>query len=164
MIHRRIIRDVVAEADQVRRVRCGRIVMRNGQLVEIRQRFLGSSASVAQVWWQARFGRCREDICVLDYHIPRGLPRFLTLDYIRSGAGTRYKTFIGACHVLDAIAELRGADAIVAHVTNAAISDRLLTRLGWQRHLKHWRGRHWIRRFYGQYPSASLHRYLAPAR
>jgi hypothetical protein len=61
---------------------------------------------------------------------------------------------------LDEIARIRGAVAIVAHVTNGSISDRLLQRFGWQQHLEHWQGRHWIRRFYDGYPETSVGRYL----
>ena len=151
--------DPVAGSDQLRRWRCGRIVMQAGRLVEIQRRLTCGSVSVAQVWWQARFGRNDDDICWLDYHQPLGMPAFLTLDYVRSGTRAGYKSFIGACHVLDEIAKIRSANAIVAHVTNGNISDRLLTRTGWEQHLTHWSGRHWIRRFYDGYPESSLARY-----
>ena len=137
--------------------------MRHGELVEIQRRVFAGSASVAQVWFQANFSRWDDDRCVLDYHQPLGMPPFLALDYVRSGRKTRYRTFVGACHVLDEIARIRGTQAIVAHVTNASISDRFLVRLGWQRHLERWSGRHWIRRFYDGYPESTLGRYLAPA-
>jgi hypothetical protein len=155
------VKDPLRGADVLRRWRCGRIVMRAGKLVEIQHRLTCGSVSVAQVWWQARYGRNDDDLCWLDYHQPRGMPSFLTLDYIRSGSLAGYKTFVGACHVLDEIARVRGATAIVAHVTNHNISDRLLTRLGWQQHLQHWKGRHWIRRFYDGYPPSVLDRYAA---
>ena len=69
-------------------------------------------------------------------------------------------TCVGAGHVLDEIARIRGATAIVAHVTNHNITDRLLVRLGWQQHMPHWKGRHWIRRFYDGYPESTLQRYV----
>ena len=153
------VSDPVTGAQQIRRWRFGRILMRDGRLVEIQRRLLCGSASVAQVWWQAKYGRADESICWLDYHQPLGMPGFLTLDYIRSGKKAGYKTFVGAGHVLDDIARLRGASAIVAHVTNGTISDRLLERLGWEQHLQQWSGRHWIKRFYDGYPESSLHRY-----
>ena len=145
----------------IRRWRCGRIVMQAGRLLRIQRRWWTGSVSVAQVWWQSRYGRGEDDRCWLDYHQPIGMPGFLTLDYIHSGKTAGYKSFLGACHVLDEIARLRSANAIVAHVTNAAISDRLLTRLGWQRHLEHWSGRHWIRRFYDGYPENNIQRLIA---
>lgn len=134
--------------------------MRSGRLVEIQRKWVCGSVSVAQVWWEARYGRNDDDVCWLDYHQPRGMPSFLTLDYVRSGSLAGYKSFAGACHVLDEIARIRGAVAIVAHVSNGSISDRLLQRFGWQRHLEHWQGRHWIRRFYDGYPESEWHRYV----
>lgn len=155
------ISDPLQQPELVRRWRCGRIVMQAGKLVRVERRRLVGSVSMAQVWWQSRYGRPDDDLCWLDYHQPLGMPAFLTLDYIRSGRSAGYKTFVGACHVLDEIARLRGASAIVAHVSTASISDRLLERLGWQRHLEHWSGRHWIRRFYDGYPESVIGRYLA---
>ena len=153
--------DLRQDPDLIRRWRCGRIVMQAGKLVRVERRWLTGGVSMAQVWWQTRFGRDDDDRCCLDYHQPLGMPAFLTLDYIRSGRKAGYKTFIGACHVLDEIARMRGASAIVAHVSNGGISDRLLERVGWQRHLEHWSGRHWIRRFYDGYPQSGVERYLA---
>lgn len=155
------VKDPISGADQIRRWRYGRIVMQAGRLVEVQRRLTCGSASVAQVWWQAKYGRNDDDICWLDYHQPFGMPTFLTLDYIRAGSLAGYKTFAGACHVLDEIARIRGSNAIVAHVTNHNISDRLLSRLGWEQHMEQWSGRHWIRRFYDGYPESTLHRYAA---
>ena len=155
------VTDPIQGAEQLKRWRRGRIVMRSGRLIEIQRRLTSGSVSVAQVWWQARYGRSDDDLCWLDYHQPLGMPGFLTLDYIRAGTQAGFKSLIGAHHVLEEIARLRAATAIVAHVSNANISDRFLQRLGWQRHLEHWSGRHWIRRFYDGYPPSSLSRYLA---
>ena len=134
--------------------------MQGGQLVQIKRRLWNGSASMAQVWWQAKYGRMKDDICWLDYHQPSGMPTFLTLDYVRAGELAGYKTFAGAIHVLNEIARIRGAAAIVAHVSNGTISDRFLQRQGWERHLENWSGRHWIRRFYDGYPPSVLSRYL----
>ncbi|WP_146577007.1 hypothetical protein [Neorhodopirellula pilleata] len=151
--------DFDRDDDAIARIRCGRIVMEHGKLVSVERHLWSSPVSIAQVWWESERGRIRGDVCYLDYHIPRGLPQFITLDYIRSGQQTRYRTFIGACHILNEIAKRRQSAAIVAHVTNARISDRLLQRQGWERHMPQWRGRHFIRRFYEGYPSVDLTRY-----
>lgn len=158
------IDDPRREAEKIRRWRCGRIVMQAGRLVEVQRRLSSGSVSMAQVWWQAKYGRNDDEICWIDYHQPIGMSAFLTLDYVRSGTRAGYRSFRGATVVLDEIARLRGTLAIVAHVSNGNISDRLLVRLGWQRHLDSWNGRHWIRRFYDGYPPATqIQRYLPPA-
>jgi len=159
MLVSREFRNLKDAKETLRTLRSGRILMRGGRLEAIQKHWVSSPVSIAQVWWESRHGRLGGDVCRLDFHIPRGLSNFITLDYIRSGRGASYKTFVGACHVLDEVARIRGADAIVAHVTNGQLSDRLLHRLGWQRHMPDWRGRHFIRRFYGQYPPSMVHRY-----
>ncbi|KAA5544334.1 hypothetical protein FYK55_08265 [Roseiconus nitratireducens] len=156
----RFVTDPRSAPDQIRRWRCGRIVLQAGKLLRIERRLFVGSVSVAQVWWQNRYGRPDDDLCWLDYHQPMGMPAFLTVDYIRSGRNAGYASLIAAGHVLEEIARLRGTQAIVAHVSTTSISDRLLTRHGWQRHLHHWAGRHWIRRFYDGYPDTQLDRYL----
>ncbi len=160
MIRLHSVSDPIGQAAQLRRWRCGRIVMQSGRLVEIQHRLFCGNVSVAQVWWQAKYGRPDDDLLWLDYHQPIGMRAFLTLDYIRSGTHAGYKTLLGACRVLDEIARIRNAQAIVAHVTNSQISDRLLHRLGWEQHQKQWKGRHWIRRFYDGYPTSNVRRYV----
>ncbi|MEE2934510.1 MAG: hypothetical protein VYA84_00770 [Planctomycetota bacterium] len=160
MIRLHSVSDPIRQASQLRRWRCGRIVMQSGRLVEIQHRLFCGNVSVAQVWLQAKYRRSDDDLLWLDYHQPIGMHAFLTLDYIRSGTHAGYKTLRGACRVLDEIARIRNAQAIVAHVTNSQISDRLLHRLGWEQHLKQWKGRHWIRRFYNGYPTSKLSPYL----
>lgn len=150
---RRSFSQLDSNENAISRIRCGRIVMREGRLERIEQHWLRSPVSVAQVWWQAKFAALEGDVCCLDYHVPRGMSAFVTLDYVRSGDATRYATAIGAFQVLDEIARLRKSYAIVAHVSNSRITDRHLKRAGWERHLLDWPGRHFIRRMQ---PSVSV--------
>ena len=53
------------------------------------------------------------DRCLLYYNQPRRMPNFLALRYVVSTSGTSYRTFRGALVALDAIAELKGIDAVV---------------------------------------------------
>lgn len=131
----------------------GRIVAAEGEYCEIQSHRCRIAPSLAEVWWVARNARGNGDRCSIDYHVPRAVPDYLTLDFIWSGIGTTYRTFLCACHVLDQIARLRGSAGIVTHVTNPQLTDRLMHRLGWQQHLRHWRGRHFIKRFENGYPS-----------
>jgi hypothetical protein len=59
--------------------------------------------------------------------------------------------------VLDEIARIKRSDAILAHVSNPQISDRLMWRWGWERHLVQSSKRQFIKRFYGVYPESLLH-------
>ncbi len=137
--------------------------MRSGRLLEIRCRILPRRVSVARVWWDSRHRSRDDDQCTLDYHGPL-LGGYLSLDYIASGRGTRLATMLGACQLLDEIARIREAVAIFAHVSTTAISDRLLIRYGWQRHLPSLPGRHWVKRFYDGYPEIDVRRYLPAER
>lgn len=140
--------DSIAEhAESVAAIRCGRIVVAAGRLIRVEQHRFPSPASIAQIWFQRRFFRSTGDACWLDYHVPRNLPGYMTVDFIRSGRGARFSTTAAAMHALHEIARLRNSQAIVANVTNSDLTDRLISRFGWQRHLPHWPGRHFIRRF-----------------
>jgi hypothetical protein len=94
------------------------------------------------------------DRCLLYYNQPRRMPSFLALKYVVSTVGTSYRTFRAALVVLDAIAEIKQADAIVCDAANVRLSDRLLARLGWEPHKPQRWHRNFIRRFYGKYPAA----------
>src|SRR6056297_838849 len=156
----RSVRSPLGNEPAIKRWRRGRIWMIDGKLACIQRRRPGIGISVAQVWLQGKFGRPAGDICRLDYHQPFRMRGVLVLNYVLSGDRATYRTFIGAIHMLQHIARIRGAVAIVAHVTNAEISDRLLTRHGWDRHLENKPGRHYIRRFYEGYPDMPIQRYL----
>lgn len=96
------------------------------------------------------------DRCLLYYNQPWQMPNFLALKYVVSTAGTSYRTSRAALLVLDAVAELKGTDAIVCDAANVRLSDRLMARLGWEPHKPQRWHRNFIRRFYGQYPAVTV--------
>jgi len=145
-------RDSRIDASAIRIWKNGRIVVRGGELVAIHRRLIPWSSCMARVWWQAKFRPGDVDECVLDYRSSRS-GGFVVLQFIRSGPSTQLATFRRACQILDEVARLRQCVAILAHVSNDAISDRLLTRWGWERHALDMAGRHWIKRFYNGYPN-----------
>jgi hypothetical protein len=49
---------------------------------------------------------------------------------------------------------IKRSDALLCDVLNERISDRLLQRWGWERHVLDSPRRHHIKRFYGEYPPA----------
>lgn len=93
------------------------------------------------------------DRCLLYYNQPRRMPRFLALKYIVSTTGTSYATFRAALTLLDAVAAVKGADAIVCDAANVRLTDRVMQRLGWEPHKPERWHRNFIRRFYGVYPA-----------
>jgi hypothetical protein len=150
------ITDLRSQADRVRQSAHGVIEVVQGRLVRVRLRPYPKLASLPEVlvWGRLLHAYRRGDRCLLYYNQPRRCPGFLTLKYLVSNAGTSFATFRRAVAVLDQIAELKRSDAIVAEVANVRISERLLARWGWQRHLAGSRRRHYIKRFYGCYTAA----------
>jgi hypothetical protein len=108
-----------------------------------------------QILWEMNFRTVQRDRCELFYHQPISAPGFLTLSYVHAGPGTSVSTLYAAGLVLDEIARLRQAHAIVSEISNSRISDRSLQRWGWEAHCPNLPGRHFIKRFYGNYPAIS---------
>ena len=89
----------------------------------------------------------------LYYNRPRRFPNFLVLKYAESARRTSFASLTRALSVLDEIARLMRSDALLCDVSNGRISSRLLGRWGWEPHCPSWFHRHYIKRFYGSYPS-----------
>ncbi|MCA9204898.1 MAG: hypothetical protein KDA59_17710 [Planctomycetales bacterium] len=135
--------------------------MRHGVIEVIAERFVGvharpwpKLASLWEVGWLGKQSqrRATHNRCLLYFSQPRRMANFLTLKYIVSSPGTSLATFRGTLLVLDEIARIKRTDAIVCEVSHGRISDRLLERWGWQAHCPDSRRRHFIKRFYGEYP------------
>lgn len=132
--------------------RCaGRIVTQAGKLQAIYGRWWPHGGNFLQAQWDLLMRPVASDRCELFYHAPLSAPNFLTVDYMRSGPHTSLGTCYAATLVLDEIARIKQSAAIVCHVTNPRISPRLLERWGWQAHCFNWKGRHYIKRLYGEY-------------
>ncbi len=142
--------------EHLRRARRGMIEVADERLVGIRTRLLARRVSQLEVsLWGRLVHRLRTgNRCWLYYRQPRAMPRFLVLDYVLSARATSLATCRGVLGVLDELARLKHCDAILCDVAALRISDRLLARCGWQAHAPTARHRHFIKRFYGQYPAA----------
>ena len=132
--------------------RSGCIITQCGKLLAVRGRWWPYQGSWLRAIWDANRRPLRHDRCELYYHQPLSSPDYLSLSYVRSGPATSLSSLYLASLALDRIAEIKQCSAIVCHVTNSRISDRLMERWGWQQHCAEWSGRHFIKRFYGQYP------------
>jgi hypothetical protein len=95
---------------------------------------------------------CRGDRCLLYYNQPWRFPQFLALKYIVSARQTTLRTLTRALAVLDEVARLKRSDALLCDVGNWRISTRLMGRWGWEPHCRSRWHRHYIKRFYGEYP------------
>ena len=151
-----IATDLASDADLIRRGRYGVIEIRKGRLASIAFRPWPKLISLPEVWWLGGgfHDRTTGDVCRLYFNQPRSCPQYLALMYAVSSHDARYATIRRAAQVLDEVARIKASDAIVCEASNLRISDRLLTRWGWERHLPDSPRRHFIKRFYGNYPPA----------
>jgi len=149
------VTDLSRQTDVVRRKRYGVIEIVQGEFQAIRFRPWPKWISRLELatWGHWEHGRIAGDRCWLYYNAPLTAPGFLTLAYIVSPAQTRWSTIRAGLEILDQVAEVRRAHALVCELSNLRISDRLMGRLGWEEHCEHLSGRHFIKRFYGEYPS-----------
>lgn len=152
------VRDPQEEVETLRSRRYGVIMMREGRLQAIQLRPLPkwiSRAELVPLPWRYH-ARGPHDACWLYYNQPLRFPNFLALKYVVSTACTRLATFHNALHVLDGIARIKRSDALLCDVSNGRISDRLLSRWGWQPHKPQRWHRNYIKRFYGHYPDPDI--------
>ena len=148
------VRDLAAGENLLRTRSYGMIEFANGRLVRVQLKPWPKIASLVEINWirDWKNHRRQRDVCRLFYNQPNQHRNYLALTYIESSSQTRAATVLNALKVLDYIAMLKRTDAILAELSNDQISDRLMKRLGWERHLENKRTRHWIKRFYGAYP------------
>ena len=147
------ITDLHRDCEVVRRRRYGVIEMVDGQLRAIRFRPFPKRISLPEVWWESYWihQRSHGDRCLLFFNQPLRCPKFLAAPYAVSSGGARLRTIRGALETLGEIARIKGVDAMVCEVSSQRISERLLNRWGWERHLPQSTRRHYIKRFYGHY-------------
>ncbi len=140
--------------------RYGCIVTRGGRLEAVHGRWWPYVGNQLQLIWDSHVRTLTRDLrtltrdrCELYYHQSLAAPGYLTLSYVHAGPATSIATLYAAGLALDEIARIRNAKAIVCHVSNERISHAWLERWGWQTHCPTLAGRHYIKRFYGDYPS-----------
>ena len=150
--------DFEAAAGLIRRRRYGVIEAIDGRLVALRFRPWPKCVSLPEAMFLGNWHHehRRADRCRLYFNQPRRFSNFLAMPYILCGRGTRLSTIRAALAALDEIARIKQTDALVADVLNYRISPRLLARLGWSPHKPSRWHRHYIKRFYGEYPAAPL--------
>lgn len=148
------VTDLTTGAEVLRRRRFGMIEAADGRFCRVVLRLLPRLVSVPEIALLGRWqhGRRRGDRCRLYYSQPWGYGNFLAVQYVVSTRGTRFVTVCRALEALDAIARLKGTDALLCDVANRRISPAMLRRFGWEPHCPSRWHRHYIKRFYGEYP------------
>ncbi len=150
----RTLNDPFADGDSVRRGRYGVIEVIDGRLTAIHLRRFPKIISALEI---ETLGRRRHEHkpgnrCLVYYNQPRACPNYLALKYVVSQRDCTFSTIHRAAEALDEVARIKQSDALLCDVWNARISDRLLSRWGWEPHKPQRWHRHYIKRFYGVYP------------
>jgi hypothetical protein len=147
------ITDLSAERAKITARRHGVIEMAEGRFVRLRLRPIPKWVSLVDLFVLGnRVHRTGTgDRCWLYYNQPWSCPNYLALKYVVSTRDATLATCRGALQILDEIARLKGTDAILCDAANGRISDRLLSRCGWQAHKPSRWHRNFIKRFYGDY-------------
>ena len=114
------IHELEASRESLRRRCHGVIETVAGELRAVRLRPWPKVVSVTELWplGPRYHARGEADRCLLYYNQPRRMPNFLALKYVVSTASTSYRTCRAALTTLDAIAEIKGIDAIVCDAGN----------------------------------------------
>ena len=157
----RTVLDVDTDQDLLKHRAYGVIEVCNQRLKAIHLRPYPKLISVAEIQWSKLWkkqvsGHSVKDRVLLYYNQPMLHRNFLALKYFVSDHQSTLSSIAVSLSVLDFIAQIKRTDAIVTQITNDRIQDRHLQHFGWEEHLLESRGRHWIKRFYGEYPSTYL--------
>jgi len=152
------VTDLAEGAEVLRRRAYGVIEAADGRFRRVLLRPLPKIVSGPEI---LLFGRWHHrhrpgDRCLLYYNQPCRHRNFLAAKYLVSARATRLGTICRALEVLDEIARLKRSDALLCDVGNWRISTAIIARWGWQPHCPSRWHRHYIKRFYGEYPQGCL--------
>jgi len=151
------VTDLEAGREAIRRRRYGVIEARDGRFFGVHLRPFPKIASVPEVFllggWYHR--RVPGDRCRLYFNQPRRFPNYLAVKCILSARDTRFATVRRVLKALDEIARIKGSDALLCDAANWRLSTAIMTRWGWEGHCPSFWHRHFIRRFYGEYPPSA---------
>jgi len=147
------ISDIEHGAETLRRRRFGVIEVAGGELRQVVLRPWPKVATFLDVLTGRHFHARRPgDHLRLFYNQPWGHGNFLVLRYVVSQRNTSMRTLTRALDVLDEIARLKRSDALLCDVSNGRIDRRIMARFGWEPHCPSRWHRHYIKRFYGDFP------------
>lgn len=148
--------DFGAASETIRRRRFGVIEAADGRVVAIRFRPWPKVVTLPEALFlgERYHERRRADRCRVYFNQPWRFPNYLAVPYGLCGRGTRLATMNAALAALDEIARIKQTDALLADVLNFRISPRMLARYGWAAHKPSRWHRHYIKRFYGEYPAS----------
>jgi hypothetical protein len=133
-------------AEAIRRTRYGELSVYGTTKLGIYPRWWPRVATHWDVLKDSYIKRLAEDECRLYYSFPRSSPGFMAVNYIVSGPKTQYRTLKYGIGLIDQIANLCGANAIVCHTCNARLKETVMKRWGYVKHAQSLGNNHFIKR------------------
>lgn len=140
------VTSVVGNSEKIRSWNYGELELSDGKLIGIYPRWWPRCGSQWEAFQDSYFRTLPRDFCRAYYAFPRRAPGFMSVLYARSGPKTQYKTLYRAVVVMDEIARLRDAQAIVCQTISLRASERLMNRWGYVRHAQSLGSNHFIKR------------------
>ncbi len=146
--------DLANNAALLRKRRFGVIEVVDGRLMGVMLRPWPKILVGPEVLWWGKWWHERRDgdRLLIYYNQPLRFSNFLALAYVVSASETSMRSIRVGAEALDEIARLKRSDALLCDVSNWRISRRFMQRLGWEPHCPSRWHRHYIKRFYGNYP------------
>jgi hypothetical protein len=149
------ITDLKAGADLLTARRCGVIEAAGGHFQRIVLRPFPTLVSAVDTFFLGGWchGHREGDRCRVYFNQPRRFQNFLAVKYVLSDRGTGYDTCRRVFEALDEVARIKGIDALLCDLANRRITESIARRWGWEPHKPSLWHRHYIKRFYGEYPA-----------
>lgn len=118
----------------------------DGATVTIKQRRWPRLASRWDVFLDEKIERLPRGSCQVFLSFPKRSPGFLTVNYLRAGRNTEYRTLLRVVTLVEEIARARQCRAIVCQVISSRITPRLMRRWKYVPHAESLGFGHYIRR------------------
>ena len=148
------VKSVRQAADLLASKPYGMIQASAGETNFIQIRPFPKMVSVAEAMWIGGWvhRKVQRDRVQVFYNQPSRHKKFFVAKYAVSELGTTLATMRASFRTFMEIARLKRADAVLCEVISRRVTDRFMSYWGFEPHNRQARGRHYIRRFYGEYP------------
>lgn len=148
------VHDVRESREILTRKSYGMIEAQGGELSFVQLRPFPKLVSVAEAAWIGGWShnRIKRDRVQVFYNQPSRHSNFLVAKYAVSELGTTLATMRASFRTFMEIARLKQVDAALCEIISKRVTDRIMKYWGFEPHNPKARGRHFIRRFYGEYP------------
>ena len=132
--------------NRLQAIRYAEVVLRKGHFVAIYPRWWPRIASHWDAWKDSYLRPLNREECRVYYSFPMGSPDYMAINYVVAGPSTSYSTLMRAMMTINTIATSRNASGIVCQATNSRLTERLMSRWGFEKHALSLGDDHYIKR------------------